>query len=327
MPKFAANLTMLFNEVPFMDRFERAAQAGFEAVEFLFPYDYAAADIKARLDPHRLALVLHKLPAGDWAAGERGIACLPGREDEFRAGVGQAIEYAGVLGVSQLNFRTRFRMAHRRKFIAVLGAGALATPLALFAQQPGRIWRVGILPGGPMAPRQLQWDAFRCRMRELGYVEGSNVQYEVRAPQKEGAPYDDVAAQLVQAKVDVIVATADTAMTAARQATQRIPIIMCPSEDPISEGFVTSLRQPDGNLTGISIQAEEATGKRLRQLRDLLPKAKRVAFIWITSSGSNWKRPRPRRARLACNCRAWKSTHWKPCRLLSKRPQRRAPMP
>ena len=92
MPRFAANLTMLFNEVPFLDRFERAAQAGFEAVEFLFPYDYAAADIKARLDPHRLALVLHKLPTGDMAAGERGIACLPGREDEFRAGVGQAIE-------------------------------------------------------------------------------------------------------------------------------------------------------------------------------------------------------------------------------------------
>lgn len=103
MPKFAANLTMLFNEVPFLDRFERAAQAGFTAVEFLFPYAFAAADIKARLDAHRLTLVLHNLPAGDWDAGERGIACLPGREGEFRAGVGQAIEYAKALGVGQLN--------------------------------------------------------------------------------------------------------------------------------------------------------------------------------------------------------------------------------
>ena len=103
MPRFAANLTMLFNEVPFLDRFELAAKAGFEAVEFLFPYAFAAGDIKARLDAHGLKLVLHNLRAGDWDAGERGIACLPGREEEFRAGVGQAVEYALALGVPQLN--------------------------------------------------------------------------------------------------------------------------------------------------------------------------------------------------------------------------------
>ena len=103
MPKFAANLTMLFTEVPFLDRFEPAAKAGFTAVEFLFPYAFAVGDIKARLDANRLLLVLHNLPAGDWEAGERGIACLPGREDEFREGVGKAIEYAKTLGVTQLN--------------------------------------------------------------------------------------------------------------------------------------------------------------------------------------------------------------------------------
>ncbi len=103
MPKFAANVTMMFNEVPFLDRFENAAKAGFEAVEFLFPYAFAAVDIKARLEGNRLKLVLHNLPAGNWDAGERGIACLPGREDEFRAGVGKAIEYARALGVPQLN--------------------------------------------------------------------------------------------------------------------------------------------------------------------------------------------------------------------------------
>jgi len=103
MPRFAANLTMLFQEVPFLDRFARAAQAGFEAVEFLFPYPYSAIDIRSRLDEHRLQLVLHNLPAGDWDAGERGIACHPGRVDEFRAGVTQGIAYATTLGVGQLN--------------------------------------------------------------------------------------------------------------------------------------------------------------------------------------------------------------------------------
>jgi hydroxypyruvate isomerase len=103
MPKFAANLSMLFTEVPFLDRFERAAQAGFAAVEFLFPYAFSAEEIKQRLQAHHLKLVLHNLPAGDWDAGERGIACLPDRTDEFREGVAKAIAYATTLGVPQLN--------------------------------------------------------------------------------------------------------------------------------------------------------------------------------------------------------------------------------
>ena len=103
MPKFAANLTMLFNEHPFLDRFEHAAKAGFEAVEFLFPYAWSAAEIKQRLDANGLKLVLHNLPAGDWDAGERGIACHPDRIEEFRSGVARAIDYATTLGVPQLN--------------------------------------------------------------------------------------------------------------------------------------------------------------------------------------------------------------------------------
>ena len=103
MPRFAANLTMLFNEVPFLDRFERAAQAGFEAVEFLFPYAYPAEAIRERLESNHLKLVLHNLPAGDWDAGERGIACHPDRVGEFRDGVAKAIGYAKALGVGQLN--------------------------------------------------------------------------------------------------------------------------------------------------------------------------------------------------------------------------------
>lgn len=103
MPQFAANLTMLFNEVPFLDRFEKAAKSGFTAVEFLFPYAYSAQDIKQRLNTNGLQLVLHNLPAGDWDAGERGIACHPDRVPEFRSGVAKAIEYAKALGVNQLN--------------------------------------------------------------------------------------------------------------------------------------------------------------------------------------------------------------------------------
>ena len=103
MPQFAANLTMLFNEVPFMDRFEKAAKSGFQAVEFLFPYAFSADDIKQKLEQHNLKLVLHNLPAGDWDAGERGIACLPDRVTEFQDGVAKAIEYAKVLGVKQVN--------------------------------------------------------------------------------------------------------------------------------------------------------------------------------------------------------------------------------
>ena len=103
MPRFAANLSMLFIEVPFLDRFERAANAGFEAVEFLFPYAHTIDEIKERLDATGLQIVLHNLPAGDWEAGERGIACHPDRVDEFRAGVAKAVTYAHALGVPQLN--------------------------------------------------------------------------------------------------------------------------------------------------------------------------------------------------------------------------------
>jgi len=103
MPKFAANLTMLFNEHDFLARFDAAAKAGFQAVEFLFPYAFPAAEIKARLQANGLQLVLHNLPAGNWEGGDRGVACDPARVAEFRSGVAQAVEYAAALGVPQLN--------------------------------------------------------------------------------------------------------------------------------------------------------------------------------------------------------------------------------
>ncbi|GAB2900709.1 hydroxypyruvate isomerase [Paraburkholderia jirisanensis] len=103
MPRFAANLTMMFPEVPFLDRFAAAAKAGFKAVEFQFPYAFAASDIKQRLDDNGLTAILHNFPAGDWTAGERGLPSLPSRAADFRAGVAKALEYATYLGVDRLN--------------------------------------------------------------------------------------------------------------------------------------------------------------------------------------------------------------------------------
>ena len=103
MPKFAANLTMLFNEVDFLARFDAAAKAGFRGVEYLFPYPFPKEALAEQLARNGLTQVLHNLPAGDWAKGERGIACIPGREREFREGVSQALTYAKALGCRQLN--------------------------------------------------------------------------------------------------------------------------------------------------------------------------------------------------------------------------------
>ncbi len=103
MPRIAANLTMLFTEYPFLERFDRAAMAGFPAVEFLFPYDEDLDGIERALDRNSLSLVLFNLPAGDWAAGERGIASQPERQEEFRAGVGRAVTIGSRLDVPQIN--------------------------------------------------------------------------------------------------------------------------------------------------------------------------------------------------------------------------------
>jgi hydroxypyruvate isomerase len=103
MPKFSANLTTLFTEHSFLDRFAAARAAGFEAVEFLFPYAYDPDQIAERLHRHELALVLHNMPAGDWNGGDRGIACDPRRVDEFRESTQTALEFATELGVTQLH--------------------------------------------------------------------------------------------------------------------------------------------------------------------------------------------------------------------------------
>lgn len=103
MVKLAANLSMMFTELPFLDRFAAAAEAGFDAVEFLFPYEHSPDEIVAALTENRLELALFNLPAGDWAAGERGLGALPGREEECRAGAARALDYARATGCRQLH--------------------------------------------------------------------------------------------------------------------------------------------------------------------------------------------------------------------------------
>ncbi len=103
MLKFSANLTMLFNDVDFLARFERASQAGFKGVEYLFPYAWEKKELAEKLEKHGLEQVLYNLPAGDWAGGERGIACQPERVGEFQEGVGLAIEYAKTIRCPRLN--------------------------------------------------------------------------------------------------------------------------------------------------------------------------------------------------------------------------------
>ncbi|MGY6268841.1 2-oxo-tetronate isomerase [Achromobacter denitrificans] len=136
MPRLAANLTMMYTEHPFLDRFKAAAQDGFSGVEFLFPYEFAAAELKSRLADNGLSQALFNAPPGDWSAGERGIASLPGREGEFLRGFDQALEYAAALGNRKLHVMAGLihpgqdRAAHREAYLKNLAAAASAAASA-----------------------------------------------------------------------------------------------------------------------------------------------------------------------------------------------------
>ena len=134
MLRFAANLSFLFTEVPFLDRFKAAAAAGFKAVEFMFPYDWPAAEIRIRLEANGLALVLFNLPPGDWARGERGLAAIAGREAEFGKAARLALDYAAALDCPRLHAMAGLVAdgAERATFVRNLGAAArLAAPLGV----------------------------------------------------------------------------------------------------------------------------------------------------------------------------------------------------
>jgi hydroxypyruvate isomerase len=145
MPRFAANLSMMYQEHDFLERFGAAAKDGFKGIEFLFPYAYPATDIRARLSAHGLTQALFNGPPGDWDAGERGLASLPGREDEFKAGVERALEYARVLGNERVHLmaglirpgeeRARYRatyvrnLAHAAQEAATAGVTVVIEPI------------------------------------------------------------------------------------------------------------------------------------------------------------------------------------------------------
>jgi putative ABC transport system substrate-binding protein len=172
-------------------------------------------------------------------------------------------------------------MNAQRRLVLALMAGALTAPFASFAQQPAKSARIGFL--APASPQVLytRLQAFRDGLRELGYVEGKNLQLEVRWGEGKLERLPTLADELVQAKVDVIVAATSPAVVAARQATQTVPIVMPVSSDPVGDGLVASLARPGGNITGLSMMAPELGQKRLQLLEELFPKVSRaVAVLW-----------------------------------------------
>jgi putative tryptophan/tyrosine transport system substrate-binding protein len=167
----------------------------------------------------------------------------------------------------------------RRAFLSFLGVVAV-WPLVAHAQQPAKVYRVGCIPGGPLAPRAHQWDAFRQALRELSWREGHNIILEFRPPAQESDPFDELVAELVRLQVDVIVATGTRAVRTAKQATNTIPIVMSAAPSAVEEGLVASLARPGGNITGLSSMQMDLNGKRLEILREIVPRASRVAVLW-----------------------------------------------
>jgi len=166
-------------------------------------------------------------------------------------------------------------MNRRDTILALLAVGA--SPLAAQAQQQGKVWRVGFLSSqsGPAENSE----AFRDEMRILGYVEGRNLSIEYRWSAGADEHLPELAAALVQLKVDVIVTSAGLPPAAAKRATSTIPIVTAATADPVGQGLVASLARPGGNLTGLSMLSTDLTGKRVQLLRELVPKATRVAVL------------------------------------------------
>jgi putative ABC transport system substrate-binding protein len=169
------------------------------------------------------------------------------------------------------------RVMERRTFMSGVTLALLAVPLAAEAQPAGKIYRVGFLN-----PRsgQNEWDeAFRQALGELGYVEGRNLIIAYRWGAGNEERLAEMAAELVQLKVDIIVAAATVAIQAAKRATNTIPIVMAAVSDPVGIGIVASLSRPGGNVTGLTLMTPDLAGKRLQWLREIVPKTTRVAIL------------------------------------------------
>ena len=167
----------------------------------------------------------------------------------------------------------------RRIGLAVLLAlGLTLAPLAVGAQQTGKMPRIGVLGTPTSVEQQHLWDAFRRGLNELGYVEGQNIAFEWRSAVEKKERAQD-AAELVRLNVDVIVAAASNTATAVKPLTHTIPIVMV-SGDPVADGLVTSLARPGGNVTGLSTLATGVAGKQLELLKEAIPGVSRVAVLW-----------------------------------------------
>ena len=171
-------------------------------------------------------------------------------------------------------------MIDRRTFISTLASGLLASPYRTLAQQPPKFYRIGVLGGSDGAP----WQAFSQALRELGYVEGRNVTLEWRWAEGRADRFPALADELVQSKVDIIVAGGTQAVRAAKEATSTIPIVMSVSAYPDKIGLVESLAHPGGNVTGLSNVSPELMGKRFQLLKEIAPKVSRVAVLWNPAS-------------------------------------------
>jgi putative tryptophan/tyrosine transport system substrate-binding protein len=166
----------------------------------------------------------------------------------------------------------------RRDFIAGIAGSAAEWPLAARSQQPARLPTIGFL-GATTPSAQSQWTvAFVQRLRELGWIEGRTVAIEYRWADGRGERYAEIAAEFIHLKVDVIV-TPGGAVVAAKQATSVIPIVFAAAVDPVGDGLVASLARPGGNVTGLSIQATDTSGKRLELLREVVPGLRRLAIM------------------------------------------------
>jgi ABC-type uncharacterized transport system substrate-binding protein len=168
----------------------------------------------------------------------------------------------------------------------VLALGLFWMSLGAAAQSPTKVARVGMLGGAPRS--SVQWVAFEQRLRELGYVEGQNLVLEFRTAEGKAERFPDLAAALVQLNLDVLVVpSAQPALRAARQATSAVPIVMIAIDfDPIAQGYIAGLARPGGNITGLSLQQLEVTGKRLELLKNALPRLTRVAVLWDAFSAN-----------------------------------------
>ena len=169
----------------------------------------------------------------------------------------------------------------RRAVLAMMAGGLLAAPLAAEAQKQGRVWRIGLLDYAAADPARVAWwKVFRERMRELGYVEGQNVVFEPRWGNGQVDRLPGLAAELLKATVDIIVTAGSEAALAAKRATSAIPIVTTTGADPVELGLVASLARPGGNITGVTSINSELSGKRLELLKQLIPRASRVAILW-----------------------------------------------